>query len=325
MDKVISVIVPVYKVEKYLPQCLDSILNQDYEHLEVILIDDGSPDNCGAICDEYARKDSRIRVIHQKNAGAAAAKNAGLRIATGEYLSFADSDDYLEPGAYRYMMSALMEAGADAGEFSFRYLYRSRTEDHIIHPQRVLVDGSNYLRRFTQGWSSALLWNKLYKRSLFDGIFFEEGHRIDDEYFTYQGMMNARQVVCDPAVVYNYRMRASGAMGNPKAGEQRMLDRVDYLSKRRIRVGERFPELKRDFDLEYLDALTYLTDYPENTEKSLTAIRKAMTAYFSASGNTFPPKHLWKGILRVICTPASKLLEACTRETEPNDQSDYFA
>ena len=99
MKDVISVIVPVYNVSAYLPECLDSILSQDYEKLEVILIDDGSTDDSGAICDAYAQRDNRIRVIHQKNGGAAAAKNAGLRAATGEYLSFADSDDFLEPGA----------------------------------------------------------------------------------------------------------------------------------------------------------------------------------------------------------------------------------
>ncbi len=109
MKDVISVIVPVYNVSAYLPECLDSILSQDYEKLEVILIDDGSTDDSGAICDAYAQRDSRIRVIHQKNGGAAAAKNAGLRAAAGEYLSFADSDDFLEPKAYAYMMSLLKE------------------------------------------------------------------------------------------------------------------------------------------------------------------------------------------------------------------------
>ena len=99
MEGVISVVVPVYNVADYLPACLDSILSQDYDALEVILIDDGSTDASGAICDDYAARDSRVRVIHQKNGGAAAAKNAGLRAAGGEYLSFVDSDDYLEPGA----------------------------------------------------------------------------------------------------------------------------------------------------------------------------------------------------------------------------------
>ena len=97
MNGLISVIVPVYNVAAYLPQCVQSILTQDYPDLEVILIDDGSTDASGTICDEYAQKDGRVRVIHQKNGGAAAAKNAGLRVATGTYLSFVDSDDFLDP------------------------------------------------------------------------------------------------------------------------------------------------------------------------------------------------------------------------------------
>lgn len=325
MKDLISVIVPVYNVASYLPQCLDSILQQDYEKLEVILIDDGSTDESGAICDRYASEDNRIRVIHQKNGGAAAAKNAGLRVATGAYLAFADSDDFLAPGAYSYMLRALRESDAQAGEFSFRYVSRSGGQDHVIYPERELVEGKEYLRRFTKGWTCALLWNKLYRRDLFDGIFFEEGHRIDDEYFTYQGFMNAAAVVCDPHVVYHYRLRRSGAMLNPVAGQQRMLDRVDFMNKRRIKVGSRFPELKRDFDVEYLDALVYLTDYAENTEASLQMIKKQIRSYFLEKGNTVPPKHLWRGLLRVTLTPVETLLNRIPLSQEKTDQSDYFA
>ena len=130
MKDVISVIVPVYNVSAYLPECLDSILSQDYEKLEVILIDDGSTDDSGAICDAYAQRDNRIRVIHQNNGGAAAAKNAGLRAAAGEYLSFADSDDFLEPGAYAYMMSLLKENGG----------YRPvRVSEPVPHPHGAVA------------------------------------------------------------------------------------------------------------------------------------------------------------------------------------------
>lgn len=324
MKDLISVIVPVYNVEAYLPACMESLLQQDYSHLEIILIDDGSTDGSGALCDRYAAQDSRVRVIHQKNGGAAAAKNAGLRIATGEYLSFADSDDYLEPGAYSHMRKALRESGADAGEFSFRYVCKSSTEDRILYPERKLVSGKEYLLGYTTGWNCALLWNKLYRRELFQDIFFEEGHRIDDEYFTYQGMMNARQVVCDPAVVYNYRRRRSGAMLNPSAGQQRMLDRVDFMDKRRRKVGSRYPELKKAFDTEFLEAMIYFTEYSENTAVSLKMIQKTLKTYLTERGNTFPPKYLWRGILKVCLTPAQKLLEAIP-QAQPIDQDDYFA
>ena len=118
MKDMISVIMPVYNVAQYLPQSIESVLNQDYRNMELILIDDGSKDASGEICDRYARSDSRVRVIHQKNGGAAAAKNAGLRAASGEYLSFVDSDDYLQPNVYGYMVRTLLDCGADVVQFA---------------------------------------------------------------------------------------------------------------------------------------------------------------------------------------------------------------
>ena len=213
MNQTISVIVPVFNVAGYLRQCVDSILSQDYGNLEVILIDDGSTDGSGEICDRYAALDSRVRAIHQKNGGAAAAKNAGLRLATGEYLAFADSDDYLEPDAYGFLMKALLETGADAVQGSFREVYRNRAEEQRISEE--ILEGYDYLLRFPKDFSCALLWNKLYRRALFDGVFFEEGHKIDDEYFTYQGFLQPRKVVRADRIVYNYRKRASSVMSSP--------------------------------------------------------------------------------------------------------------
>lgn len=117
----LSIIVPVYKVEKYLPRCIDSILAQTFGDFELILIDDGSPDGCGHICDEYARKDKRIVVIHQKNMGVSAARNAGLDIARGRYIGFVDSDDWIEPQMYEVMMDAIRENGADMAVCGVRY------------------------------------------------------------------------------------------------------------------------------------------------------------------------------------------------------------
>ena len=108
----ISVIVPVYKVEPYLKQCVDSIINQTYKNLEIILVDDGSTDNCGKICDEYASKDNRIKVLHIENGGPAVARNAGLDIATGKYIGYVDSDDYIEPDMYETLYNAMIKTNA---------------------------------------------------------------------------------------------------------------------------------------------------------------------------------------------------------------------
>lgn len=325
MQDLISVIVPVYNVQDYLPQCLDSILGQDYETLEVILVDDGSKDASGDICDRYAKMDSRVRVIHQKNGGGGAAKNAGLRIATGEYLSFVDSDDYLEPGAYSHMLTLMKEKQADVVRCSFRNVFRTHSVDNEYEPGCTVVTGMEFLIRFTTDWTCGLLWNKLYKRSLFNGVFFPEGHKIDDEYFTYQGIMNARKVVCDDRVIYNYRKRASGIMLSPQSAEKLALERIDFMETRRQRVIARFPQLRRDFDVAYVDALTYLPDYPDNTAVSIRNLRKRSLAYFLERGNTFPPRYLLRGIVRLHLSPVRTLLKKAQKNRPAVDRQDYFA
>lgn len=323
MNQRISVIVPVYNVEAYLPQCAESILTQDYKDLEVIFIDDGSTDRSGEICDRYAAADSRVRVIHQKNGGAAAAKNAGLRIATGKYLSFVDSDDYLEPKVYALMRSTLEENHADAVEFSFREVYRSRTEEQRL-PDEVL-EGEAYLLRFPKDFSCALLWNKLYLRELFDGVFFEEGHKIDDEYFTYQGFLGPRKVVRSSRIVYNYRKRASSVMASPESAERLVLDCLDSAAKRRQKVLSCLPHLRRAFDENYLDVIWYLSGNVGSTERSLEILKSSLRAYLRGRGNTLPPRYLWKGLARLYVTPTRKLLEACRSARSETDFGDYFA
>ena len=324
MNDRISVIIPVYNVAAYLPQCLDSVLSQDHRDLEVILIDDGSPDDSGVICDAYAAADSRVKVIHQKNGGAAAAKNAGLRTATGEYLSFVDSDDYLEPDVYGYMLAVLKESGADAAHFNFREVYRGRSEDCVNHRGRTLMDSREYLARFTKDWSCPLLWNKLYKRSLFDGVFFEEGHKIDDEYFTYRGFLRECTVLCDERIVYNYRKRASSVMSQPQAALQRLKDCLDSTCKRREQVLERFPELRRVYDENYLDTIWYLSENYGVSEEFLRTLKAHLKGYFLQRGNSFPPRFLWTRLLKLYLTPPGKRVAQCMTKQEKMDPEVYF-
>ena len=323
MNDLISVIMPVYMVETYLSQSIESVLNQDHRNLELILIDDGSPDGSGAICDAYAAKDSRVRVIHQKNGGAAAAKNAGLRIASGMYLSFVDSDDYLQPNVFGYMLKTLQEQNADAVQFSFQDVYTNRVEPQILTP--CVMNERQYLSRFAKDWTCPLLWNKLYKRSLFDGIFFEEGHKIDDEYFTYQGFLNPCKVVFDDTIIYNYRKRASSVMASPAAGEQRILDCIDSVVKRREKVLSRWPELRRVLDEGYLDAIWYLSGNIDSTERTIAVLKEHLRAYLFHFGNTFPPRYLWKQLWRVYRTDPEVLLEQCRKNRQAYSVEDYFA
>ena len=322
MNQTISVIVPVFNVAGYLPQCVDSILSQDYGNLEVILIDDGSTDGSGEICDRYAALDSRVRVIHQKNGGAAAAKNAGLRLATGEYLAFADSDDYLEPGAYGFLMKILLENGADAVQGSFREVYRNRAEEQRISEE--ILEGYDYLLRFPKDFSCALLWNKLYRRALFDGVFFEEGHKIDDEYFTYQGFLQPRKVVRADRIVYNYRKRASSVMSSPESAERLVLDCLDSAAKRRQRILDTLPQLREPFDENYLDVIWYLSGNEGSTERTLQALKGSLHSYLREKGRTRPPVYLWRGLAKLWLIPVPRLLMLCKRTCKQIDLSDYF-
>lgn len=322
MEKKISVIIPVYNVALYLEECLNSVVSQSYTNLEILLIDDGSTDHSGAICDQFASIDSRIKVIHQKNAGAAAAKNAGLRAATGAYLSFVDSDDYLEPGAYSHMVSLLEAHGADVLQCAYRDVYRDRKEDQLRGTGLEILSAADYLLRYTTDWTCGLLWDKLYQRHLFDDFFFEEGHKIDDEYFTYRGIMNAGKVLCDGRIIYNYRKRRSSVMFSPESAARILLDRVDYLDKRRRNVVARFPELRRVFDLHFLDSMLYLSTDRSSSAQSITAIRSALRTYFREKGHTAPPMGWWLPLLKLrlgVVSPSSP-----RPADDPNLQDDFF-
>ncbi len=313
MDSTISVIIPVYNVEAYLPQCLDSVLSQSYSDLQVIVIDDGSTDTSGAICDEYAAKDPRVVVIHQKNGGAAAAKNAGLRVATGKYLSFVDSDDYLEPDAYAHMVSRLEDSKADVIQCAFRDVFPDKALPHLAQDTSTDFTCIRYLEQYTKDWTCGLLWDKLYVRSIFDGIFFEEGHKIDDEYFTYRGIMNAKKVIRDNTIVYNYRKRRSSIMRSSSSGEQIVKDRIDYLSKRRTNVIARFPELRQTFDRHFVEMMVILSRDPLATKESNTIIKRQMRTYFKEKTHTPIDIRLWPALMQLWCGPG--------KTTAPNEES----
>ena len=169
-DKLVSVIIPVYKVENYLPMCVDSVLNQSYRNLEVILVDDGSPDDCPAICDEYAKKDKRIRVIHQKNAGLSMARNAGLDICTGDYITFVDSDDALHVAFVARLLAACEENGAEIAVGDFMKAtpaeYLPKIAAPLANKPVRVVDGREanmMLYRRSEWVRMVTAWGKLFR------------------------------------------------------------------------------------------------------------------------------------------------------------------
>ena len=242
--KKVSIVVPVYNVEKYLQSCIDSLVSQTYLNLEIILVDDASTDNCPAICDEAARKDGRIKVIHKNNGGAASARNAGLNIVTGDYVCFVDSDDYVENKYIQRLVNVLEQENADAAVCGFWYLYRDHLEKKGFSGIHTVMNQTDYLQRFLTDWTCGLIWNKIFRKETLKGVRFTEGHKIDDEFFTYKVIMNCKRVVLFEDPLYYYRMRSTSVMSASSAYEERLLlDKIEYTQERFENVTNRYPQL----------------------------------------------------------------------------------
>lgn len=212
----ISVIVPVYKVEKYLDQCISSIVNQTYRNLEILLVDDGSPDLSGAICDAWAQKDSRIRVIHKENGGAGAARNAALEVASGEIISMIDSDDYLQCHMYAHLLG-LMQDDVDIAECAVAETESDCLEmDDGTQAEILVCDMEEAMRlHIRDELFRQTPPNKLYRKSVIRDIRFPEGNLIDDEFFTYKVIGNCAKLAHSDAVMYAYRQQPGSAMHKP--------------------------------------------------------------------------------------------------------------
>lgn len=201
----ISIIVPVYNVEPYLSRCIESIINQSYTGIEILLIDDGSPDKCGGICEEYAKKDERVRVFHTDNHGLSAARNRGIREATGDYIGFVDSDDWIEPDMYEVLLAKALEFNADVCECNFWFgkstMDYSKIEDGIYR-------GCESLTALFNDKICHVVWDKIYKRKLFDSVRFPEGHNFEDISIMHLVLEQANTVVVISDKKYHYRQRA---------------------------------------------------------------------------------------------------------------------
>lgn len=207
----ISVIVPIYKAEKYLDRCIASIAGQTYESLEIILVDDGSPDSCPGICDCWAKKDGRIKVLHQENSGVSVARNSGLEISTGKYIVQVDSDDYIAPNMIEQLYKCLTANDADLSICSYlkgnedAYNFTEDCENEV-----EVMNAEVALRRIYESSESALQyvvpWAKLYKRKLFDGIRYPVGKIFEDIYVTHQVLHRCKRIaVIQSKLTYYYQ------------------------------------------------------------------------------------------------------------------------
>lgn len=241
--ELISVIVPIYKVEAYLDRCVQSIVNQTYTNLEIILVDDGSPDQCPQMCDTWAKKDARVRVVHKENGGLSDARNAGLSIAGGEYIAFVDSDDAVEPNYLSSLYQAMRQEKADIAECGVLLVGEDGEvlRERCCEEECLAMDRIEALRRLVleQGVFQTV-WNKLYRRSVIEGIPFEKGKYHEDEFWTYRVFEQAQRIAVIRKPLYRYLQRSASIMGDGYS-----LKRLDGLEARaqRMRVLQKYSEL----------------------------------------------------------------------------------
>ena len=236
MSMELSIIVPVYKVEKQLERCIRSILNQSFTNFELILVDDGSPDKCGEICDEYEKKDKRIKVIHKKNGGLSDARNAGLNIAIGKYIGFVDSDDIIHPEMYEKMYSYINKYNVDIVQCKFKKFENIEDINKFSKINNTYTNIEYYTSKeaimdmIDNNKINVNTWNKLYKRELFENERFPKGKIHEDEFLTYKLIYKSNKIAYINEELYYYYQNDNGIMNGSNLIKR--LDRIEALEER---------------------------------------------------------------------------------------------
>lgn len=300
-SKLISVIIPIYNVEKYLKQCLESVCIQTYPNLEIVLIDDGSTDHSGIIADQFGEKDSRIKVFHIKNRGAAGARNFGLSAIQGDYVSFVDSDDWLEPDYIERLLKLMIENDCDISQCQFYDELVTSTKKHSFTEGIKVINDEDFIRDMINNWEDVLIWNKLYKRNVLDGIRFVEGRCIDDEFFTYKIVMNCEKIVVSEEYLYHYRNRKSGAMGSVDKHYQRLTDQLDFVTERYGILVQSYPVLRDKLLRHKAEVYIHVLNNAEkNTKVFERAKRLLMHCFFEMAFNMEIDMYMKRKVFRSV-------------------------
>ncbi len=282
-NPLISVIVPVYNSEQYLSRCVESILNQSYSNLEIILVDDGSQDNCGSMCDTFAKNDRRIKVIHRKNGGSSDARNAGLDIATGKYLAFVDSDDFIHKNFVKRLFEICEENHCEIAQCSFEHGKKNNFSSSVNTKTTVQVSTFDHIRIFRGRKLKIAAWGKLYKSILFSNIRFPLRKIHEDEFVTYKVVYAANRVAILKDKLYYYYQSENSIMR-----KQRTEVRLDFIEAYTERIA--FFQNLRETELETLS-------------KKELAVRAML--YNIKNKNTYNSKEVSDKLLR-ICRNNSK-------------------
>ncbi len=291
MGPLISVIIPVYKVEEYLDRCVSSVVNQTYGNLEIILVDDGSPDGCPEMCDAWAERDSRIKVIHKENGGPGQAKNVGIDAANGEFIGLVDSDDYISEYMYEHLLG-LMDGETDIAECKMIYTYvdDETLDDGTSAEVKVFSADEAMLYHIKDRVFRQTPPNKLYRKSTVADIRFREGTRIDDEFWTYRVIGASRKLALSSALMYAYRQQSGSIM--QKGFSFYRLEAVEAKCERLEYLKTEYPDLVSQaktnlwFTCLYLGqmVLKHLDD--AERKKGILYLKKTIDAYRLSKNDT---------------------------------------
>ena len=253
----ISVIVPVYKVEPYLDRCVKSVVDQTFSDLEIILVDDGSPDNCPAMCDAWAARDSRVRVIHKPNGGLSDARNAGMAAATGEYISFVDSDDWIAAEMLERLIQALERDQSDIAACAVEMVWEDGTPSELLTVQTNCILDRHEAQKalLEESLLKQPVWYKLYRSQIVSGTPFEVGKFHEDVFWSYQAVGNAEKVSIIDYIGYYYAQRSGSIMG--EGYSLKRLDAIEAYEKRYRYISVHFPELETKAQISIINACIY--------------------------------------------------------------------
>lgn len=230
MNEKISIIVPIYNVEMYLEECINSLIHQTYSNIEIILIDDGSSDSSGKICDKYKKIDNRIRVVHKENGGVSSARNAGIRLVNTKYISFVDPDDYVSEQFIEKLYNSLVDNSADIAVCNFFTI----REKNIIEDRKIKNNSLNQeeaLRLLVKDEiMSSYLWNKMFKKELFENLQFDIGYRYEDIRIMHKIFLKAKKIVMIEDSLYYYRIRMDSITNSTLLNNSKEL--IDALEER---------------------------------------------------------------------------------------------
>lgn len=286
----LSIIVPIYNVEKYLSRCIESILNQTFKDFELILVNDGSTDNCKEICEKYKRMDSRIIVANKKNGGLSSARNLGIDISKGDYIGFVDSDDFIDVHMYEILLNTINAYDSDivicdyykVNEYDIKKYEKMKSNNKDIKVENI--NNIDVIERIiTRDIKIVVAWNKIYKRSLFDNLRYKEGVICEDEFLAHRIFYKCNKVSIINQKLYYYIQRKGSIINSPFSPKDfdkiyAIKDRVDFLNEKKI--TNLIDKAEKSF-MDYF-VWNYFTGYQrlENIEYELKRLKKEFNSVF---------------------------------------------